>query len=431
MVADGGEGCKKLFWSGSEAQMTSRVTIVVSSVLMMFVNIANAGDMASPPLSRERRKESSDGTVAVSLDREGKKTYGSGIKLHIKGGASNGLPVLCVDDAMGFLDAKLDAKVNEVAVVFDTNLGAAVYRRYRLNGGRWESDIGGGLGLSERDLSKVNQAELTDVNTFRVTFRLPNGLVPKANSEEDRARIYIVDAEGNLTVDGTKVGVLKGKKIVAPSEGSSAMADTNRVVEAATAVKQDENAERVKKVIGRLCRGGSDEDVAEALMLLKDVTGGNADDLAVLTLYVMKSRVVGLSAGEWKSSMASNYYQCVSHLKRVRLERENIKQWKDYPLQTAFALELTGGDKMMSLVIRGKWLVELDQYVQRVKRATGGDASEVDAFVKKEAKAILAEWPDANLRETMRVLSGEITAKDLDQEMEQKRKVADQQRGTL
>ncbi len=411
--------------------MTSRTAIVVSSVMLLFANIANAGDLASPPLGRERRKESSDGTVVVSLDREGRTTYGPGIKLRIKGGAGNGLPVLCVDDAMDFIDAKVDAKATEVAVVFDTNLGAAVYRRYRLNGGRWESDIGGGLGLRERDLSRVNQAELTDVNTFRVTFRLPNGLVPKANSEEDRALIYIVDAEGNLTVDGTKVGVLKGKKIVAPSEGSSAMAATNQVEEAATAVKQDENAERLKKVIVRLCRGGSDEDVAEALMLLKDVTGGNADDLAVLTLYVMKSRVVGLSAGEWKSSIASNYYQCVSHLKRVRLERENIKQWKDYERTAADTLELVGGDKMLSLYIRGKWLVELDKYVRRARQNGGGDVSEVDALVKKEAKAILAEWPDANLRDTMRVLSGEITAKDLDQEMEQKRKVADQQRDTL
>ena len=116
--------------------MTSRTAIVVSSVMLLFANIANAGDLASPPLGRERRKESSDGTVVVSLDREGRTTYGPGIKLRIKGGAGNGLPVLCVDDAMDFIDAKVDAKATEVAVVFDTNLGAAVYRRYRLNGGR-------------------------------------------------------------------------------------------------------------------------------------------------------------------------------------------------------------------------------------------------------------------------------------------------------
>lgn len=402
--------------------MTSRTAIVVSSMLMMFVNIADAGETVSLPLSWERRKESTDGIVAVSLDREGKKTNVPGIRLHIKGGAGNGLPVLCVEDAMDFIDAKVDAKANEVAVVFDTNLGAAVYRRYRLNGGRWESDIDGDLGLSELDLLKVNRAELTDMNTFRVTFLLPNGLVPKANSEEDRARIYIVDADGNLTVDGAKGAVLKGKKIVAPLEGSSAMADTKRVEEAATAVKQDENAEQVKKVIGRLCRGGSDEDVAEALALLKDVTGGNADDLAVLTLYVMTSRVVGLSAGEWKSSIASNYHQCVSHLKKVRLERENVKQWKDYDRVVADTLDLAGGDKLLSLYIRGKWLVELDKYVRRAKQSGGSDVSEVEAFVKKEAKSILDEWPAANLKDTMRVLSGEITAKDLDREMEQKRK---------
>jgi len=217
---------------------------------------------------------------------------------------------------------------------------------------------------------------------------------------------------------------------LAPKSVQSIMS-TNGVEKSEAELRQAEQDSRVKKLISSMCRGGSDEDVADALAVLKDGAGGAVDDLAMLTLYVMKSRVIGLNTGEWNSLIASNYYECVSHLKRVRLERSTVTQWKDYPQQTAFALELTGGDKMMSLVIRGKWLVDLDQYVQRVKRATGGDASEVDAFVKKEAKAILAEWPNANLRDTMRVLSGEITAKDLDQEMEQKRKVADQQRDTL
>ena len=164
--------------------------------------------------------------------------------------------------------------------------------------------------------------------------------------------------------------------------------------------------------VGVLCRGrsgGSEKDIDEAIVVLRDgASTRRDDDLALVVLSGIQKNLVGMHKADWTPSVVSNYNVCVSHLKNVRLEDETKKDWsRRYSELKDLAIEFNGGDKMLSLVVRAQLLTELKKCVDRAKQANDGDTKEMQAFIAKEAKAILQEWPDSELRKIVEKLSAE------------------------
>ena len=131
----------------------------VGCVLLLLTFTAHAGDMK--PMRSGPRNQNADGNVLVTYDRDGKEKFGPGITMTIKGAEREGVPMLHISEALYFVDAQLDNKAKQLAVVFVDGV-SVVYRRYHVNAGRWESDIGGALMEYDLRLQKSSRMELTD-----------------------------------------------------------------------------------------------------------------------------------------------------------------------------------------------------------------------------------------------------------------------------
>ncbi|MFC1460896.1 hypothetical protein ACFLQR_00080 [Verrucomicrobiota bacterium] len=226
-----------------------------------------------------------------------------------------------------------------------------------------------------RDLVKTASENLFNANAKRIKALLsshsPDGVTPRTTAET----------------------------AIVPSNNVSAI-DVKR--------RRQEREEKQKEIIASLGQGrsaGSEEEIRDAMAFLKEGPSTKEDDLALLALHGIQRNLRGMKKEEWTPSVVSNYYECVSHLKNVRLDVDTKKGWNRYPELMESLKEFNGGDKALSLLIRSQLLMELQQYVDRTKRSQGDDAQEIEAFIKKEAKAISEEWPESELRKIIKKLA--------------------------
>lgn len=158
------------------------------------------------------RKQSSDCTVAVSIDQVGAEI--KGIKfpvasLSIKTNETR-YAALQITNCLNFVDAKLDQQSGELAVVYYDGL-CLVYQRYRSSNGAWQLEQT--ARLIEYNVaveSNWNRLGLQDLNTLRISFIKKGENFSKVARQrgverpDDKVYFIQVATDGRVTINGSE-----------------------------------------------------------------------------------------------------------------------------------------------------------------------------------------------------------------------------------
>ena len=157
---------------------------------------------------------------------------------------------------------------------------------------------------------------------------------------------------------------------------------------------------------------GGREEINQALILMREYHGLPRNDLAFSAFYSLMKSMGYMDEGSkvFKSDLEA-YYELLKYINHPYLSDNLCKNHWAYPGLENEIFRLSGGTELIYAKLRLDMLVRLQRFTE-IDKNKGKDMSEIQKFIEKEAKAILANLPESEIIESLKELAGEKKPSD-------------------